>query len=366
MRLLCSLLLVGATVPVVRGQQPPVRRLRQPELRFTGPFSSVAGIAELPDGRLLVSDRVEATVSVIGEGTRALVGRQGQGPREYGRPFTIVRLSPDTFAVHDAPNRRLFLVDARGRVLGTIPLDETLWHDGSVSSSRGADRNGRLYFEQSLRATGPEPVTVTGRVIRWSPGHEVEPVVDLQVRDRQNRRILRPFITRDEWDVAPDGTVFVLRGEDYHPEWVLPSGNRRVGPRVRLEAIALDDAEIDAYTRNAAVQGSASMSPRSGVQPADEGQRRELRRNWVFPTHLPPTVREGAMISPTGEAWVVRAKAWDAPSFLIDVFAPDGTRRSTVELPPGRRLLGFGDRGLYLARIDPDGLEWIERYALPF
>jgi hypothetical protein len=34
-------------------------------------------------------------------------------------------------------------------------------------------------------------------------------------------------------------------------------------------------------------------------------------------------------------------------------------------LPPGRRLLAVGRAGLYLAAVNRDGLETLERYQLP-
>ena len=53
----------------------------------------------------------------------------------------------------------------------------------------------------------------------------------------------------------------------------------------------------------------------------------------------------------------------------MDVFDGSGERQGWVELPPGRRLVGWGttvdgDPAVYLARIDEFDLKWLERYRL--
>ena len=52
----------------------------------------------------------------------------------------------------------------------------------------------------------------------------------------------------------------------------------------------------------------------------------------------------------------------DDPQF--DVFDENGQKQGELKLPAGRQLVGFGDGTVYLARIDEDDLQWLERYRM--
>lgn len=79
-----SLLLLAA---LLLPQQPPVRevRLGAPAAALTHEFTQLRGVRELPDGRLLVSDRLEPALYVVdlktGRATR--IGREGSGPERW-------------------------------------------------------------------------------------------------------------------------------------------------------------------------------------------------------------------------------------------------------------------------------------------
>jgi hypothetical protein len=61
--------------------------------------------------------------------------------------------------------------------------------------------------------------------------------------------------------------------------------------------------------------------------------------------------------------WVERyVEAGDNPQF--DVFDGEGAKRGELRLPAGRQIVGFGDGTVYLARIDEDDLQWLERYRM--
>ncbi len=65
-----------------------------------------------------------------------------------------------------------------------------------------------------------------------------------------------------------------------------------------------------------------------------------------------------------GRVWVGR---WtrDGEPARFDVFDEAGRRIQTVALPMERELLLLGARSIYLVRTDNDGLQTLERYALP-
>jgi hypothetical protein len=54
----------------------------------TEPFSNVVAVEELPDGRVIVTDPQERTLSVVDfkSGETRQLGRNGNGPNEYTAP----------------------------------------------------------------------------------------------------------------------------------------------------------------------------------------------------------------------------------------------------------------------------------------
>ena len=112
-----SLLLLTA---LLLPQQPPVRevRLGAPTATLTHEFTQLRGVRELPDGRLLVSDRLEPALYVVdlktGRATR--IGREGSGPEEYRMPSTLLPLPGDSTLLADEGNARFMIIGPDLRV----------------------------------------------------------------------------------------------------------------------------------------------------------------------------------------------------------------------------------------------------------
>ena len=78
-----------------------------------------------------------------------------------------------------------------------------------------------------------------------------------------------------------------------------------------------------------------------------------------------PMFRPGAVIAaPGGRLWVGRPPEAGRP-VLYDVFDAAGRRVQQVELPAGRRVMTVGRMGVYVAAEDADGVQKLERFALP-
>ena len=83
------------------------------------------------------------------------------------------------------------------------------------------------------------------------------------------------------------------------------------------------------------------------------------------PPTLPPFEEDGAWLSAGGDVWVHRSTPASDSVPRIDVLTPQGTLRGFLRLPVGRRILALDRANLYLRHTDDDGLQHIERYALP-
>ena len=80
------LALATATASMLTGQSFHTEALSDADASFPEPFSSITGLRELSDGRVVIADRLEVAVAIIDfdSGDLISVGRQGQGPGEYG------------------------------------------------------------------------------------------------------------------------------------------------------------------------------------------------------------------------------------------------------------------------------------------
>jgi hypothetical protein len=88
------------------------------------PFSDAMGMAEVSDGRVIVSDRVEKVFSLadFNSGARRTIGRNGTGPNEYQLPFGPIRWRGDTLLGYDPNNRRFLRILPDGEIRGAFPF----------------------------------------------------------------------------------------------------------------------------------------------------------------------------------------------------------------------------------------------------
>jgi hypothetical protein len=162
-------LILCVTVSSAAAQDLPRRPLGKPAATFPEPVSSPVGFRALNDGRVLVADQLEGAVSLLDfrTGTMTAVGRQGDGPGEYGMPGPLFAAGDTTFML-DMGNRRLLVITPDGRILSnTVPLGHPT---GIPILPRGVDAQGRIYFDLAgIAMPGLEESARTGRapLIRW-------------------------------------------------------------------------------------------------------------------------------------------------------------------------------------------------------
>jgi hypothetical protein len=92
---------LGVAPLVAQGM--PLRDLPKPAKEIDDPFSLILTAREYRPGQLLVSDGVEAQVSLVdfARGVRTPLGRKGAGPGEYTIAAGFFRLAGDTLWILD-------------------------------------------------------------------------------------------------------------------------------------------------------------------------------------------------------------------------------------------------------------------------
>lgn len=373
-----SLLLAAPLV----AQQPATRALTKPEAEFQESFDAVTAMRELSGGRVLVTDLGPKTVILADfrSGQQRTVGRNGQGPGEYQFPGELLALSGDTTLLVDRVSRRFLLIGSDGTLGKTLPYPDGL---AGMAEPRGADRQGRIYFQASpfgggLDNGGPPAIPDSVALVRWDrASNRLDtltrvkiPSIKMQVSGTSNARAImmrpQPYAAADEWAVEFDGRVAVARVGDYHVDWLGTPAAR--GAPVRYDPVKVTDADKQAYmsamktSRNRIIVNQGG--PGRGAQDIKPPEPDASEFDWPL---VKPPFRAGgglraAFLTPEGQLWIGRSTAAQDSTPVFDVFDARGALTGRVTLPLGRRVVGMGQGVVYAVRTDEDGLQWLERY----
>jgi hypothetical protein len=333
-----------------------VLRLSFDTARVAHEFSSIDGIRELPDGRVLVVDSRDRAVLVADFRTSRVrqVGRSGNGPGEYRAPLSIFAGPGDSSMVFDGGQSALLYIDGSG-VFGRQESTASLSASGGGTMSRfiprAVDSTAALYHtETAFRAT-PQGIGLADSVAirRWTrSGPSSAPIAYVRVRSASDRGGAVgsggtiPFVVGDQWAVSGDGRIAILRWDEYRVDFVLPDGTRSRGPVLPYERVPVTAEERAEWRRQ---RPAAAEPPR-------------------WPDFLPPFLTRSAFFASDGLLWVARTVAAGAPA-SFDIIDQRGQRVRQVRLEAPGRLLGFGRSYAYVAQTDEDGLETLRRVRVP-
>ena len=364
---------------LIQGQ--PVRevRLTTPAATLSHQFTQVRSLRELADGRLLVSDRLEPALYVVDlrSGGLTRIGREGEGPGEYRMPSTILPLPGDSTLVADESLSRFLILGPDLKIHRAISTQRP----GMIYTPwpRATDRQGRLYFQVPAWASGPngiddDSVHVARLDLRTG---KVDTLARARRPEEPRRKFGLPwvgFAPQDVWQATPDGRIALVRGNDYHVDWLEPGGRVTRGPAVPFTVLPVTERDRIDYMRTflensgTAGRGNNSTNPTAITATPDEMLRpervKEIAARNPFATTKPPFTDLTPRVDPENCLWVERSLPAGAPR-TFDVFDPAGRVTLRVTLPAGRRLLTVGRAGIYLIALDADGLERLERYLLP-
>ena len=373
--LIVALAMIACTAVVTNAQQVTELVL---EASHSEGFGFMSGVRELSDGRIVVADPLgQVLVALDLETGRAdTIGRVGSGPQEYKQPDAVFPLPSDSILLLDLGNARLIAVGPDGGFGSSIPIMRSR-PDGRPTTlmPRFLDAHGRIYFRLSAYTPGQMPDSAF--VARYDRATEiVDTLGTLRIPKAESERVGNnmvmtrgPLMPMDDWAVALDGTVAIVRAADYSIEWILPDGSVERGSPTPYGAVDITRAERERWADEAYANQltmSSAMSRDGSVSRSQfrrgGGTRPELEPiEW--PDALPPFKPDRSHISPFGDLWVERYQEVGATP-VVDVFDRQGNKNCEVVLPLGRRVIGFGDGVVYLARTDEFDLQWLERYRI--
>lgn len=336
-------------------------------------FTQVSKVSELRDGRVVVLDRLVGEVRLVdlGSGRTEVLGRAGDGPREYRAPLELIPLGGDSVGIYDDANVRILVITPAGTLAGFV----SPWSmaEGTRLGGFVGDGRGFLYGEQRGRSSDD-----SASLYRWRAG---SPNAEFVTRIHRplpagaipmGQGVVRPGSfarpsTANLWAVAGTGSLAIAVFEPYHVVITAASGQRITGAPIRYVRTPVNDSVKRAFfaDRPKAVTGMIVNSK--------TGQK-TVTREPVFPIdpstvtwakEVPPFRGDGLVaFAPDGNLWIQRT-TFGREGGRYDIIGADGALVDRVRLPEGHRVVGFGRDVMYVVRRDADDLEFLQRRPVP-
>ncbi len=408
-------------------QAPAVRPLGPITRVSTQPMASVSAAIPLSDGRVYVNDVVSrrvllfdstlATAKVVADSTavtsKAYGAQAGCAVRVSRRHRDPHRSGVGSMPVL-GPTGTIARVMAAPTVAGPIGLNL-----GNPFYPPGFDAGGRLVTQLPTlvrfpdaapgKATTQQTTMDSSFIVRMDLAARaldtVAPFKTVKInqvigRDEDGRMTsmkitpdILPVI--DDWTVCGDGTIAIVRGRDYHVDWLGADGKWRSTAKMPFEWQHLDDTQktalidsalaaikarrdsMDAVIASrggmpigaagAAVGGGAAVAvggrgrgggDGSGAPPPQLIDGRPALTD--LPDYRPAFLRGSTRADAEGNLWV-RTTTLVKGQPVYDVVDRQGTIVDRVQLPPFRTIAGFGPGAVYMAVKDSAGTVHLER-----
>jgi hypothetical protein len=332
-----------------------------------------------------VVDRRERVVSLVDfhGGTRAQVGRSGDGPREYRMPWSVLVGHGDTVAVFDRANRRFLVIGDDGMPGESFTMESS----GSATATpmspegpRAFDAAGAAFWAGTMFQTGPgstpNMLADSFPVVKKVPGSGKAEAVGWLRRpnatapgDFSNRNasiaMRYPLADMDDFVVLRDGVIVVLRAPEYRAEWWK---NGRLEHAIDVPFVPVRTTEWHKAdwrkSRASALRVVTPVSQGRLGTPSFAPAARALPEPLGWPAFVPPFEAGASLAASDGSVWVGRTARDANDTSTYDVIDRQTAVRMRVVLPKSSRVVGFGRGVVFVARADDDDLLYLERFAL--
>lgn len=428
---LAALTLLGSGLAQAQSL-PPVRKLG-PVTRVSPSdvLGSVSAVRPLPGGRLLVNDIVRRQVvlldsafareAVVADTTAATANAYG------ARAGGLIAYKGDSSLFIDPQSLSMLVIDGAGKVARVMAVprpNDAQFMVGGPFGTPGFDNTGRIVYRGFTLPNLPPPPTGGERTFRVPEQPDSAPIlrvalgtrtldtasffkipkVKANVSQGDNGRmsvsmVMNPMPVVDDWTVLPDGAIAVVRGADYHVDWIAPDGSRTSTPKIPFDWQRLSDEQKVAFLDSARTAAEANMAraraanpnganiviggpggPAAGGPPPGGGgivmrfegpggggpppgggapiQMSMPQVNMVQPGELPdyrPAFGTGATRADLdGNLWIRTSKVHEGGP-VYDVINRKGVLVDRVAFPFGRVIAGFGPGIVYMGVRDDKG-----------
>jgi hypothetical protein len=339
---------------------PPVRPIGPVLNTSAEPLASVAQVIALPGGRVIVHDltgrRVVMFDSTFKNVTVIADSTSATGMAYGSRLGGLIAYRGDSTLFVDPQSISMLVIDPNGKIVRTMaaPLpNEVNQLIGGQNGTPGFDAQGRLVYRAQFRFTPamarqatsgsfqmpqiPESsfvvrVDLKSRKVDTAATFRI-PKINMSVnRDENTGRVtmintLNPMPWTDDWALLADGTLAVVRGQDYRVDLVSADGKMTSAPKLPFDWQRLTDDDkvriIDSTRTAQEVLRAAQLAAieAAGAQKSD-------------------TSKAGARQRPQGDGGTVMIGGPGGPGGFGGFGGPDGPGGRGGG-PPG----GFGGPG---------------------
>jgi hypothetical protein len=411
----------------------PVVSLPNATVHSAERFGTIMNVRELPGGKLLVDDGRSRMVKLLTPALateRVVLDSSLAAPNSYGNfPLALIPYLGDSTLFPD-PNkaRGVLVIDPNGNVARVLAMPNV--RDVALLRRVGTDDRGRIIFMAFQPVARPPAPGIppalsdsapllradlaarTTDTIAWvaRPMQRFD-VWPLQTRNRIELSFWQPnpLESLDEWAVLTDGSLAMLRGHDYHIDWLRSDGARESTPKLPFDWKQLTDENkqklVDTLQAQWRAQAAAntliitaersptpwprrvlsgSDDPAAPVHPSFDTTKAVITdvllegRSYVRIPDPPPLdevfdyyapVRTGAALADmANHLWILptTSKQSKAGELVYDVVDTKGAMIQRVRLPLGRYIVGFGrDGAVYMAAGNTRDGFTVERSTLP-
>jgi hypothetical protein len=437
------LILSIACAAPLAAQAPTVRLIAAPDAQTKPVFGAVTAIRQLPNGSVLVNDIQKRQLTLLDQslsGASVIADSSASATNSYGiRGGGLIPYLGDSTLFVDPAALSMFVLDPTGKIarVASVPRSQDANSIGTNTlGNPGLDAKGRLVYRSfgfTMRPPTPAPgnrggntpfafpdppdssalvrVDLVSRKLDTAAFFKI-PKIKMETKQNENGGITmqsmqNPLPLVDDWAMLADGSIAVVRGQDYHVDFVNADGSISSGTKVPFDWQRLDDeakvAVIDSATKaaealraamaKAAAEGGPSplatamgaaggapmvvMSMGAGGGAAGGGgigQRMMAggggpmisAPSFIPANELPdyrPAFGNGAARGDAdGNVWVrTSAVRQGAAGSIYDVINRRGELVDRIQIPAGRQIVGFGKGGVvYMTARDNSGT-WIER-----
>ena len=387
-----SVLLFFTAILSVSGaaQQAPVRMAVRERSTAPGIFIGPLQVRPLSDGRVLVHDvgrrRVVLFDSTLSSFTTVLDTAAGAAQSYTSERAGLLPFIGDSSIFADASAGVLVVIAPSGRIARVMapPVQNMISGMTAASCACDVDARGRFYY-YARRNPNRTPVLPdppmdgankpfithvyddSGVVLRADfELRRVDTIAKLHVpelktgmisarpRSLQTFTVFNPLPITDEWTLTPDGVLAIVRGQDYHIDWIDAQGRMTSSPKTPFswKRITLEEKQqlIDSVRKAAADRAARNPPPRAvpvppfiTVEPEEIGDYYPAVRSRQFKSD-----REG-------NVWILPSTVEGAGGGLTwDLVDRTGALIERVKLPDGRNIMAFGTRGIVYALYAPD------------
>ncbi len=377
---------------------------------------------ELRDGRVLIDDAGRKRLLLFDAGLSSFTVVSDTMPgavNPYGDGAApIIDYVGDSTLFLPWSIKAFFVIDPKGAIVRTAALPKASDLLAITSSRAVIDPLGRLIYRRTPlvppRVRPPTSGTWATQLADSSPivradfdtrridtiayvRTPIQPRAEYTIRnagDRPTQRVLlAPVSMVDDWTVTSDGTLALVRGQDYHIDWMSPAGVMTSTPKMPFdwrrftddEKQRLADSAVKSWRdRIAAARVRDSLQPPRQVSPGSirvsmigsfnqaEGSNIAITTTSTvdalplsaMPDYYPP-IRGGTVKADLdGNVWLLPNTSARSTNggIVYDVVNRKGELFERVEMPRERSIAGFGPNGtIYMMWRDSTQAWRVER-----